>query len=90
MPLTTSAPCACDPVAAAVEKQLREMDAEGYGALIVKVKNTEFDLTFGDVAVRAETYDIGLVRLAGALLSHPDCGTVLTSRLRCSMKREHV
>ena len=81
--------CARDPVAVAVEKQLREMHADGYGELFVDEEKNGVRLTFGRVETRAENYDIAFVRLGVALLNDPQCGKTLTTRLRRTVKLAH-
>ena len=85
----STSPCACDPVAVAVEKQLREMHADGYGELFINEEKNGVSLTFGTVETRAENYDIALVRLGVALLDDPQCGKALTTRLRRNVKLAH-
>jgi hypothetical protein len=73
---------ACDPVAAAVEEHLRNMESEGHGELAIDEGRDEVTLTFGGVKVRAENYDIALVRLAGALLDDEHIGLQFLARVR--------
>jgi hypothetical protein len=75
---------AYDRVALAVEDHLRDMEADGYGELIVDIEDDGVALIFGTVHVRADNYDIALVRLAGALLNDRHVGSTFMERLRGS------
>jgi hypothetical protein len=73
-----------DPVALAVEHHLHEMDEVGLGHLVCENEGDAVWLTFGHVTVRAETYEIALMKLAGALLSDSRLGAQFTRRFRNS------
>ena len=74
--------CSCDPVAAAIEEHLHEMEAHGDGRLVVDQLIYGVRLTFGSAKVWAENYDIALVRLAGVLLDDEHIGGQFMARLR--------
>ena len=76
---------ACDPVAAAIETNLRAMTADGYAPLAVHQDGDVLTLTYGSAVVRGETYDIALVRLASALLDDARVGESLMEGLRNSV-----
>jgi hypothetical protein len=71
-----------DTVAAAVEAHLASMQGAGYGKLSISQEPGGFALSFGPVSVRGETYEVALLRLAGALLDHADFAGAFLERLR--------
>ena len=73
---------ACDAVAAAMEDHIRKLQSDGHGELVTARMEDGISLAFGDVKVRAENYDIALVRLAGALLDDARLGSHFLARLR--------
>jgi len=77
---------ASDPVAAAVENHLREMEAGGHGRLTMGREGGQVWATFGTARVEAETYDIALVRLAGEVLSDVHIGKAFLHRIRSSVR----
>ncbi|MEP6668706.1 MAG: hypothetical protein ABJF10_06110 [Chthoniobacter sp.] len=83
--MNSAYPVTLDPVAAAVEEHLREMQAGGYGELVVESKPPGIMVGFGGVWARGENYDIALVRLAGAVLNDTRMGNVFLQRIRASI-----
>lgn len=73
---------ACDPVAASIENRLRGMAASGQGELQLEAGADGIQLSFGSATVRAENYDIALVRLARSLLDDGKVGSGLVDALR--------
>jgi hypothetical protein len=71
-----------DIVAVAIEEHLRRLQADGVGKLVIDKSKDGTRLTFGNVTVCAENYDIALVRLAGALLDDGNIGGVFLDLLR--------
>lgn len=71
-----------DPVAAAVEEHLRNMEDAGHGEFSVNHDRDEVVLVFRDIEVRGETYDIALLRLASAVLDSADLCFVFLACMR--------
>ncbi|MEP6670849.1 MAG: hypothetical protein ABJF10_16950 [Chthoniobacter sp.] len=72
---------ATDSIAMGVEKHLRSMQAGGYGELVAERSALGIMVGFGGVRVHGETYDIALVRLAGAVLNDTRIGDAFLQRL---------
>jgi len=85
MPATAADVRASDPIALAVEEQLRKMQTDGYGELRVEDQASGVSIGFGGVSAQGENYDIALVRLANALLSDARLGNPFLERLRGSV-----
>lgn len=84
---------ATDPVAAAAEEHLRQMQADGHGELSVRWDGQSIRAAFGALQVQAENYDIALVRLAGEMLGDPRLGMVFLKRMRSTVSlsgRKHL
>jgi hypothetical protein len=73
---------ASDPVAAAVEEHLRGMQAEGYGEFAISQDEDEVVLSFAAIGARGESYNLALLRLAGAVLDSDDLCTPFLVRMR--------
>ena len=73
---------ACDAVAVAMEEHIRSLESDGHGDLVIERLDDGINIAFGNVKVRAENYDIALVRLAGALLDDARLGGHFLERLR--------
>ena len=73
-----------DPIAMAVEENLREMQAVGYGEFSMQDTPTGVAVSFGNLRALAESYDIALVRLAGEILINRRLGEVFLHRIRSS------
>ena len=76
---------ACDAVAVAMEDHLRNLQADGHGDLRVERVENGVRLAFGNIEVRAENYDIALVRIGGALLDDGRLGDHFLARLRAGV-----
>lgn len=57
-----------DPVAAAIEGLLLEMQANGLGSLQTVSRTGMIALSFGEMEAEGRTLDIALVRLANAMM----------------------
>ena len=77
---------ATDPVAAAVEAHVPDLEAAGHGEFSITFEGAEILLGFGRVEVRGETYDVALLRLASALLDSVDFGSLFLARMRNPMR----
>lgn len=71
-----------DPVAAAVEAHLQDMEAAGHGEFSLSREGNQIALAFGRVKARGETYDVALLRLACALLDSVDLCSLFFARMR--------
>lgn len=71
-----------DPVAIEIEVHLRKMERAGHGKLKIERIGAEIKVSFGSVALRSETCDLGLVRLAGRILDDPKLGPPLMVAMR--------
>jgi hypothetical protein len=80
---------ACDPVAAAVEERIHKMQSAGYGELVISKEIDGVCLTFGKCKARGETYEIGLLRLAGAMLDDAVIGNLFMERIRSVQITDH-
>jgi hypothetical protein len=71
-----------DAVALAIESHVRDMEAQGYGAFSIRKEVDEVVAGFGPIEVRGENCDVALLRLAGAVLDHPDFSEPFLTRIR--------
>ena len=76
---------ASDPVAAAVEQHLLEMQVKGYGELVWEWRQDAALLGFGGVWGRGATWDLAFIRLASALIGHEGLGEVFLRHLRSTV-----
>lgn len=74
-----------DPVAAAIEKRLGQMETEGYAELSASHYDDGIALRFGAVQTLGENYDIALLRMARVLLSDENVATVFLNGFRDSV-----
>lgn len=54
----------------------------GHGAFTMDHEGAEIVLSFGRITVRAESYDVALLRLASALLDSVDFCSLFLARMR--------
>jgi hypothetical protein len=73
-----------DPVAVEILASVRDMESVGCATLILDDIDEGVLLTLGDIVVEAEVVDIGLLRLAKALLDHPRFSSAFLDRMRLS------
>lgn len=71
-----------DPVCVSIEEFLQELEADGRGVLNLVRRDNFVRISFGSLSVEAETLDIGLVRLANAMIDDPIYGPMVMSVLR--------
>lgn len=81
-PHRSSHPIAADSVAAAIEEYVRGMESSGYAKFAVQPEVQGYVLTFGKIRVHGETYDVGLLRLASALIDSVEFCAVFIERMR--------
>ena len=76
-----------DPVAATIEQHLQRLEAKGWCELNVSDGADEVNVSFGSSSASAETYDIALIRLAGAIIDHGEFSAALMAALRQSLTK---
>lgn len=58
------------------------MEAQGYGVFSIRQDANEIVAGFGPVEARGENCDLALLRLAGALLDHPNLSEPFLTHIR--------